>query len=288
MGTKISEATLREILKGSESLPIVDTDLPKGRTTIDILKEYVQPDLSSKQDKLVSGTNIKTVNGESILGSGDLAIENADNVYVISEEVYNIISSNGTLDLDKVEEIKEAVINKKCILIAESYSDEDGNNSISTYCTYRQGLINNSLLSFYMLDSISTDDGNIHLIVFIISLGNGQCIYSNTEIPLATEDFVNKAVAGLVNSAPDALDTLKELADALGNDADFANTVTRQIGGKLDTSTYNSDKESFATKTELGTKVSGTGVTKMQVVTELPESPDASTLYILTAPEETA
>ena len=44
MGTKISEATLREILKGSESLPIVDTDLPKGRTTIDILKNYVQPD----------------------------------------------------------------------------------------------------------------------------------------------------------------------------------------------------------------------------------------------------
>ena len=46
MGTKISEATLREILKGSESIPIVGTDLPKGRTTIDILKSYVQPDLT--------------------------------------------------------------------------------------------------------------------------------------------------------------------------------------------------------------------------------------------------
>ena len=51
MGTKISEATLREILKGSESLPIVDTDLPKGRTTIDILKSYVQPDLSGYATK---------------------------------------------------------------------------------------------------------------------------------------------------------------------------------------------------------------------------------------------
>ena len=45
-GTKINEATLRESLKGTENIPIVDTDLPKGRTTAAKLKEYVQPDLS--------------------------------------------------------------------------------------------------------------------------------------------------------------------------------------------------------------------------------------------------
>ena len=45
-GTKINEATLRETLKGTENIPIVDTDLPKGRTTAAKLKEYVQPDLS--------------------------------------------------------------------------------------------------------------------------------------------------------------------------------------------------------------------------------------------------
>lgn len=31
--------------------------------------------VNNKQDKLVSGTNIKTVNGQSILGSGNIAIE---------------------------------------------------------------------------------------------------------------------------------------------------------------------------------------------------------------------
>lgn len=45
-GTKISEATLRSTLQGTESLPIVDTDLAAGRTTIDDVKAYVQPDLS--------------------------------------------------------------------------------------------------------------------------------------------------------------------------------------------------------------------------------------------------
>lgn len=45
-GTKINEATLRETLKGTENIPIVDTDLPSGRITTAKLKEYVQPDLS--------------------------------------------------------------------------------------------------------------------------------------------------------------------------------------------------------------------------------------------------
>ena len=36
---------------------------------------FTPPDLSGKQDNLVSGTNIKTINGETILGSGDIEIE---------------------------------------------------------------------------------------------------------------------------------------------------------------------------------------------------------------------
>ena len=58
------------------------------------------------------------------------------------------------------------------------------------------------------------------------------------EIPsingLATETYVNNKVADLVASAPAALDTLKELADALGNDANFATTITKSIGSKVD------------------------------------------------------
>ena len=34
--------------------------------------------ISEKQDALVSGTNIKTINGESILGSGDIVIEGGE------------------------------------------------------------------------------------------------------------------------------------------------------------------------------------------------------------------
>ena len=50
---------------------------------------------------------------------------------------------------------------------------------------------------------------------------------------IASTAFVAQAIAALVNSAPGTLDTLQELATALGNDANFAATVTNALAGKL-------------------------------------------------------
>ncbi|WP_439587662.1 tail fiber protein [Hydrogenophaga sp.] len=49
---------------------------------------------------------------------------------------------------------------------------------------------------------------------------------------LATTAFVQAAVSALVNSSPGALDTLNELAAALGNDPNFATTITTALAGK--------------------------------------------------------
>lgn len=46
--------------------------------------------------------------------------------------------------------------------------------------------------------------------------------------------YVEEALANLVNAAPEELDTLNELAAALGNDENFAATVTSQIASKAD------------------------------------------------------
>jgi hypothetical protein len=50
----------------------------------------------------------------------------------------------------------------------------------------------------------------------------------------ATEEYVDSAVTNLISSAPEALDTLNELAAALGDDENFATTVTNLIDGKAD------------------------------------------------------
>ncbi|HDU8041269.1 phage tail protein [Cronobacter sakazakii] len=49
---------------------------------------------------------------------------------------------------------------------------------------------------------------------------------------IATTAFVKAAIAALVASSPAALDTLSELAAALGNDANFAATMTKALAGK--------------------------------------------------------
>ena len=56
---------------------------------------------------------------------------------------------------------------------------------------------------------------------------------STNTTQIATTAFVTTAVANLVSSAPSTLDTLNELAAALGDDANFSTTVTNSIATKL-------------------------------------------------------
>ena len=58
---------------------------------------------------------------------------------------------------------------------------------------------------------------------------------SATKVPTqqSVKAYVDAEVADIVNSAPSNLDTLKELSDALGSDANFSTTVTNNIATKL-------------------------------------------------------
>lgn len=80
----------------------------------------------------------------------------------------------------------------------------------------------------------------------------------------ATTDYVNTKVAGIVDSAPETLDTLNELADALGNDPNFATTVATQIGSKVD-------------------KVSGKGLSTNDLTAALKSNYDAAYTHSTTA-----
>ena len=58
-------------------------------------------------------------------------------------------------------------------------------------------------------------------------------IGADNSTKIATTAFVQNRISTLINSSPSALDTLNELATALGNDENFATTVTNSIATKL-------------------------------------------------------
>ena len=62
-------------------------------------------------------------------------------------------------------------------------------------------------------------------------------------------DSVNAKINEIIESAPDALNTLKELADALNNDPDFAATIANQLANKADKEYINSEIEKSESKT---------------------------------------
>lgn len=87
----------------------------------------------------------------------------------------------------------------------------------------------------------------------------------------ATEGYVGTVIQNLVSSAPETLDTLNELAAALGDDPNFATTVTNSIATKVDTTTFNTTTTSLTnsinTKLDASTWTASaaSGITSTQV-----------------------
>lgn len=78
---------------------------------------------------------------------------------------------------------------------------------------------------------------------------NSKADQSTTYTKTETDNLINTRLAELVASAPATLDTLQELATALGNDPNFATTIATQLGNKA-------DKSDTYTKTEVDTALS--------------------------------
>ena len=99
----------------------------------------------------------------------------------------------------------------------------------------------------------------------------------NSSNAIASTEFVAKSIAALVNSAPETLNTLNELATALGNDPNFATTVTNALAKKMN---EKEATDTFATKTEVSDLQSST-VAKTALWEAL-HSQDSTTLTGLT------
>ena len=169
---------------------------------------------------------VKLTQGANNSATADKDLLDIYNAYLAGYEVNAIVSVNNFL----------------CILplAAVDYTEMDG-----------------PVLAFSAIGSTSSDNAPSYLTAFgyfggwniwsgnlirdedlatVATSGSYNDLINKPTIPsisgLATETYVNTKVAGIVNSAPETLDTLQELASALGNDPNFATTMATQIGKK--------------------------------------------------------
>ena len=98
----------------------------------------------------------------------------------------------------------------------------------------KQGSLSQDQLDAIAQVATNTDD--------IATLQSGKANVSHTHSSsditdiddYATKDYVDNSISGLVDNAPDALNTLNELSAALNDDSNFAGTVTTALAAKAD------------------------------------------------------
>jgi hypothetical protein len=89
------------VITDAPEIEIPDTSTFVDKETLNYEIDAINNSLSQKQEKLVSGENIKTINGNDILGEGDIIIEGGNgNIVELTQEEYNsIIPDSDTLYL---------------------------------------------------------------------------------------------------------------------------------------------------------------------------------------------
>ena len=81
-----------------------------------------------------------------------------------------------------------------------------------------------------------------------------------------TEEEVNAAIQKIIGSAPEVLDTLKEIADALGNDPNFATTITKKLAAITE-----------QVNQEIEDRIAGDEANSAEVAAEVQDRKDADT-----------
>ena len=125
----------------------------------------------------------------------------------------------------------------------QATQDSDGNPINSTYAKTSY-VANTYAKKSDLSTSVSTTSLTVSGETSVPTANEGNS--SNT---IASTEFVAKSLAKMVDSAPESLNTLNELAKALGNDPNFATTVLNELAKKMNSVEAES---TYATKTEAG------------------------------------
>ena len=191
---------------------------------------------------VAQGTTIKDIR-TAMSGNAGEAAGNAAAIAALLTADPNISSATNLL---------AAILENAASIASNALTDTDGLTEGSTNLYFTEARVLASVLAGYaagagtvaatdtVIQAIQKLDGNIGALIND-GAASASTTYSGTKI----DADIAAAVANLVDSSPAALDTLNELAAALGDDANFATTINAAIALKANTADVYS-------KTDLG------------------------------------
>lgn len=186
--------------------------------------------LATKQDTLVSGTNIKTINGNSLLGEGNIEIQGG------GSGISDAPSDNKLYGRKNANWSEIIIPSTDNFATKEELADK----------------ANTSDLSNYLQTSVAES-----------TYAKKSEIPEEYTLPIATADLLGGIKVGAGLSINPESGVLSATGGGTADSVDWANitskpddivNITDKLAEKLDVSTYNSEKATFATKEELAGK----------------------------------
>jgi hypothetical protein len=146
---------------------------------------------------------------------------------------------NASVDTEAIQDIVAGV------LTAGSHTNitveyDDGNNRINLISSYGDEQVVDAIAAALTAGTgiVKTFDDSLNTITIAIDTDS-----------IATQDYVDTAVAAIVDAAPGLLDTLNEIAAAIGDDANFVTTINNSIANAITTANSYTDQEIAALST---------------------------------------
>lgn len=213
-----------------------------------LIKQYVTGVASKKVD-VVAGKGLSTNDLTNELKANyDAAYTHSTTPHAPAEAQANVIESI------KVNGVVQAVSNKAVNLVIEAGSDNNFTSELKTQYdmayTHSQSPHAPANAQANVIEKVSVNGSalnvaekgvNVTVPTKVSQLTNDSAFVTDSALTAKgyqTANDVDTRIQGVVGAAPEALDTLAEIATALNNNADFAGTMTTELAKKANTADF--------------------------------------------------